>query len=100
LSQSLSQNDDSYGRFIKDIEITDWFDIGDPHGITKCLRDANKLFIKNGNGKVTSQEAFEFLQSIIESREIKCMIKLTREELKKLEGENQQLKSQIEIPSY
>jgi hypothetical protein len=23
LSQSLSQNDDSYGRFIKDIEITD-----------------------------------------------------------------------------
>ncbi|MDR1670821.1 MAG: hypothetical protein LBR43_03835 [Spiroplasmataceae bacterium] len=69
---------------IKDIVINEWFFIGTPTQLTKYLRDANKLFVKDGYGKLTSQEALEFLQSIIESNYIKATIKLTQIEFENL----------------
>jgi sulfur relay (sulfurtransferase) DsrF/TusC family protein len=64
--------------------INEWFFIGTPTQLTKYLRDANKLFVKDGYGKLTSQEALEFLQSIIESNYIKATIKLTQIEFENL----------------
>jgi predicted transcriptional regulator len=74
--------------------------------LTKYLRDANKLFVKDGYGKLTSQNALEFLQSIIESRYIKATIKLTQVEfenilelknqLKEINLQNQSLKQELE----
>jgi hypothetical protein len=91
---------------IKDAEINEWFYIGNPIQLTKYLRDANKLFVKDGYGKLTSQNALEFLQSIIESRYIKATIKLTQVEfenilelknqLKEINLQNQSLKQELE----
>ncbi|KLL03317.1 MAG: HET domain protein [Mycoplasmataceae bacterium RV_VA103A] len=76
------------GPQIKDLNINQLYYIAYPERLTQYyLRDANKLFVKDGYGKVTSQEAFEFLQSIIESREIKATVKLTQSEYEKLLGE-------------
>ncbi|WNE40547.1 MAG: hypothetical protein mread185_000004 [Mycoplasmataceae bacterium] len=91
---------------IKDIEINEWFYIENIIQLTKYLRDANKLFVKDGHGKVTSQEALEFLQSIIESKYIKATIRLTQFEfehlfelenkLKEINSQNQSLKEELE----
>lgn len=97
---------DKEKTLIKDIEISEWFYIGNPIQLTKYLRDANKLFVKDGYGKLTSQEGLEFLQSIIESRYIKATIKLAQAEfenlfelenqLKEVNSQNQSLKKELE----
>ncbi|CAI2199224.1 6000_t:CDS:2 [Funneliformis geosporum] len=73
---------------IKNIKVDDYFvfyaqedktkGLHTTNQLTQLLKDANKLFIKDGHGKVTSQEAFEFLQSIIESKEIKSQVKFNQ----------------------
>ncbi|KLL03576.1 MAG: serine/threonine protein kinase [Mycoplasmataceae bacterium RV_VA103A] len=76
---------------VKDIKLSDWLRIHYPTQLTKLLKSANKLFIKNGYDKVTNQEAFEFLQSIINSHEIMATIKLTQEEFKKFKEKLEQI---------
>ena len=98
-SQSFTTTEGGQYTLIKDIKLNDWFDTSSGLSrLTNYLRDANKLFIRDGYGQVTSQEAFEFLQSIIQSREIKATLWLTQEELEKFKNENQQLVAQIQIP--
>jgi hypothetical protein len=60
---------------IKDLTVDHWFTTHFPAQLTKFLKDTNKLFVKDGYGKTTSKEAFKFLKSIIESKEIKSQVK-------------------------
>jgi len=92
--------------FIKDIKIEDIFDSNSSvvGGILRDKKftdflDKNKLFKSGESGELKDQEAFEFLQSIIESQEIKATVKLTQEELEQFRQENQELQSQIQISS-
>ncbi|MDR1670357.1 MAG: hypothetical protein LBR43_01340 [Spiroplasmataceae bacterium] len=77
---------------IKGEEIDEWFYIENPIQLTKYLRDANKIFVKNGYGKVTNKEAFEFLKTIIASEEIKATLKLTHDKFEEFFGLEEQLK--------
>ena len=77
---------------IKNIKFNEWFCIAEPIKLTKYLRDANKIFIKDGYGKLTNQEAFEFLKSIVDSQEIEATLKLTSDEFSKFFDLENQLK--------
>jgi serine/threonine protein kinase len=80
-------------------EYNKWYSVGyysDEKKLTQYLRDANKLFKKDGHGKVTSQEAFEFLRSIVESHEIKASVKFEKGDEIDLE---EWAASELNIPS-
>jgi len=83
-------------KTIKDITTDIWLYIPKPDELTQLLRDANKLFIKDGYGKTTSKEAFEFLKSIIGSREITATIRLTGRNVEELQKQIQTLQDQIQ----
>lgn len=64
-------------KAIKDITSNIWLFLPNPNELTQLLKDGNKLFVKNGYGRLNNKEAFEYLKSIINSYEIKANIKFT-----------------------
>jgi hypothetical protein len=81
---------------VKNINDIDYYFVHTPSKISDLIKNGGKVF-KDSN-KLKSREAFKFLQSIIESREIKVTVSLTKESLEKLKNENQELQVQVEIP--
>jgi hypothetical protein len=82
---------------MRDIDANTFYFVHTPSRIPDLIRSGGKLF-KDGNNKLQNKEAFEFLQSIIESQEIKVTIRLNAEELEKFRQENQELQAHQEIP--
>jgi Leucine-rich repeat (LRR) protein len=64
------------------------------------------LFVKNGYGKVTSREAFKFLQSITESREIKVRVTLVQgdqlslKDWTELNISNKKIKGKLDLSDF
>jgi len=60
---------------VNDLKVDTRFSTHLPTQLTKFLRGANKMFHSGGYGKLKEKEAFKFLKSIIESKEIKSQVK-------------------------
>ena len=60
---------------VRDITINDWLNMPKPTELTELLKRGNKLFEKDGYGKATSKEAFEYLKSIVHSPKVGATIK-------------------------
>jgi len=83
---------------VKDINGIDYYFVHTPSKISVLIKSGGKVFKKEESDKLQSREAFKFLQSTIESREIKVTVSLTEKNLEKFKNENQELQAQVEIP--